>query len=179
MPPKSHYKSRKPVRGGGHRFTNPRNLENGDSEGWEYRNKREIKKDSGESSEENESGNELNGSNASNASESSEEELDGSKFEISNPNRNSKKDSLKVSDISSTRELSRREREALEKEAARQRYWKLHLEGKTDQAKADLARLAVIRKQREEAASQRKADAEAKTEAHKVKLEKEGRRSRK
>ncbi|CAG8455277.1 718_t:CDS:2, partial [Diversispora eburnea] len=173
MPPKSHYKSRKPVRGGGHRFTNPRNLESGDSEGWEYRNKREIKKDSGESSEENESGNELNGSNAS---ESSEEELDESKFEISNPNRNNKKDSLKVSDISSTRELSRREREALEKEAARQRYWKLHLEGKTDQAKADLARLAVIRKQREEAASQRKADAEAKTEAHKVKLEKEGRR---
>lgn len=29
---------------------------------------------------------------------------------------------------------------------------KLHLAGKTDQAKADLARLAIIRKQREEAA---------------------------
>lgn len=29
---------------------------------------------------------------------------------------------------------------------------KMHLAGKTDQAKADLARLAIIRKQREEAA---------------------------
>lgn len=32
---------------------------------------------------------------------------------------------------------------------------KLHLEGKTDQAKADLARLAIIKKQREEAAKKR------------------------
>ena len=51
-------------------------------------------------------------------------------------------------------------REAAEKEAARQRYWKLHLEGKTDQAKSDLARLAIIKKQREEAALQRKAEQE-------------------
>lgn len=32
---------------------------------------------------------------------------------------------------------------------------KLHLEGKTDQARADLARLAIIKKQREEAARKR------------------------
>lgn len=32
---------------------------------------------------------------------------------------------------------------------------KLHLEGKTDQAKADLARLAIIKKQREDAAKKR------------------------
>lgn len=32
---------------------------------------------------------------------------------------------------------------------------KLHLEGKTDQAKADLARLAIIKKQREDAARKR------------------------
>lgn len=32
---------------------------------------------------------------------------------------------------------------------------KLHLEGKTDQARADLARLAIIKKQREEAAKKR------------------------
>ncbi|CAG8569630.1 1212_t:CDS:2 [Cetraspora pellucida] len=44
-----------------------------------------------------------------------------------------------------------------EKEAAKQRYWKLHLEGKTEQAKADLA---------------------PKAEAQKAKLEKEGRKSR-
>ncbi len=32
---------------------------------------------------------------------------------------------------------------------------KLHLEGKTDQAKADLARLAIIKKQREDAVKKR------------------------
>lgn len=32
---------------------------------------------------------------------------------------------------------------------------KLHLEGKTDQARADLARLAIIKKQREDAAKKR------------------------
>lgn len=39
---------------------------------------------------------------------------------------------------------------------------KMHLAGKTDQAKADLARLAIIRKQREEAA--KKKDEEKKGE---------------
>ena len=37
---------------------------------------------------------------------------------------------------------------------------KLHAAGKTDQAKADLARLAKIRKEREEAQAKRKAEAE-------------------
>lgn len=43
-------------------------------------------------------------------------------------------------------------REEIEKQKAKERYMKMHLAGKTDQAKADLARLAIIRKQREEAA---------------------------
>lgn len=51
-------------------------------------------------------------------------------------------------------------REAAEKEAAKQKYWKLHQEGKTDQAKADMARLAIIRQKREEAAAQRLAEAQ-------------------
>lgn len=46
-------------------------------------------------------------------------------------------------------------REAIEKEQAKQRYEKLHAEGKTDEARADLARLAIIRKQREEAAQKK------------------------
>ncbi|CAJ0754137.1 1290_t:CDS:2, partial [Entrophospora sp. SA101] len=50
--------------------------------------------------------------------------------------------------------------QAAEKEAARQRYWKLHKEGKTEQAKTDLARLAIIKKEREEAAMKRKAEAD-------------------
>jgi len=48
-------------------------------------------------------------------------------------------------------------REALEAAAAKERYWKLQEAGKTDQARADLARLALIRKEREEKAKQRKA----------------------
>lgn len=51
-------------------------------------------------------------------------------------------------------------REEIEKQKAKERYMKMHLAGKTDQAKADLARLAIIRKQREEAA--RKKDEERK-----------------
>lgn len=46
-------------------------------------------------------------------------------------------------------------REEIEKQKSKERYMKLHLEGKTDQAKADLARLAIIKKQREEAAKKR------------------------
>lgn len=46
-------------------------------------------------------------------------------------------------------------REELEKQKSKERYMKLHLEGKTEQARADLARLAIIKKQREEAAKKR------------------------
>ncbi|CAJ0627583.1 11414_t:CDS:2 [Entrophospora sp. SA101] len=79
-------------------------------------------------------------------------------IEIDNPNRTLRKDNLKASDMSNiTPEMS----QAAEKEAARQRYWKLHKEGKTEQAKTDLARLAIIKKEREEAAMKRKAEADA------------------
>lgn len=43
-------------------------------------------------------------------------------------------------------------REEIEKQKARVRYLKMHLAGKSDEAKADLARLAIIKKEREEAA---------------------------
>ncbi|KAI3360108.1 hypothetical protein L3Q82_014420 [Scortum barcoo] len=74
-------------------------------------------------------------------------------IEIENPNRVAQK-SKKVTqiEVDEPRQLSRREREEIEKQKAKERYMKMHLAGKTDQAKADLARLAIIRKQREEAA---------------------------
>ncbi|XP_036391558.1 pdgfa associated protein 1a [Megalops cyprinoides] len=77
-------------------------------------------------------------------------------IEIENPNRVSQK-SKKVAelDVSAPKELSRREREEIEKQRAKERYMKLHLEGKTEQARADLARLAIIKKQREDAARKR------------------------
>jgi len=46
-------------------------------------------------------------------------------------------------------------REELEKQQAREKYQKLHTEGKTEEARSDLARLALIRKQREDAAKKR------------------------
>lgn len=50
---------------------------------------------------------------------------------------------------------NRKEREALEAAAAKERYMKLQAQGKTDDAKADLARLKVIREQRAAEAARR------------------------
>lgn len=77
-------------------------------------------------------------------------------IEIENPNRVSQK-SKKVTelDVAAPKELSRREREEIEKQKSKERYMKLHMEGKTEQARADLARLAIIKKQREDAAKKR------------------------
>ncbi|XP_017114258.1 28 kDa heat- and acid-stable phosphoprotein [Drosophila elegans] len=96
-------------------------------------------------------------------------------IEIENPNRVTKKATQKLSAIklddgpgseggkggAPKPELSRREREQIEKQKARQRYEKLHAAGKTTEAKADLARLALIRQQREEAAAKREAEKKA------------------
>ncbi|KAI5817049.1 casein kinase substrate phosphoprotein PP28-domain-containing protein [Pyronema omphalodes] len=71
---------------------------------------------------------------------------------------------------------SRREREAMEAAAAKERYWKLHQQGKTDQAKADLERLAKIRAEREEKARQRLAEAEERKKEAEAKADAKGRR---
>ncbi|KAJ3160585.1 heat- and acid-stable phosphoprotein [Geranomyces michiganensis] len=78
--------------------------------------------------------------------------------EIVNANRPTKAH-LKASELTGERELSRREREALAKEKAKAAFWKAQEEGKTDQARADLARLAIIKKQREEAARKKAEEA--------------------
>nr|KAF6366815.1 PDGFA associated protein 1 [Pipistrellus kuhlii] len=79
-------------------------------------------------------------------------------IDIENPNRVAQT-TKKVTqlDLDGPKELSRREREEIEKQKAKERYMKMHLAGKTEQAKADLARLAIIRKQREEAAKKKDA----------------------
>lgn len=56
-------------------------------------------------------------------------------------------------------------REEIEKQKAKERYMKMHLAGKTEQAKADLARLAIIRKQREEAARKKEEERKGKSGA--------------
>ena len=47
----------------------------------------------------------------------------------------------------------------MEKERAKAAFWKAQMEGKTEQARADLARLAIIKKQREEAARKKAEEA--------------------
>ena len=86
-------------------------------------------------------------------------------IEIDNPNRAPKRTvqkatnaAVKPGEKAPKPELSRREREEVEKQRAQAHYQKLHAEGKTEQARADLARLAIIKQHRAEAAARREAD---------------------
>ncbi|XP_053684096.1 28 kDa heat- and acid-stable phosphoprotein-like [Sabethes cyaneus] len=102
--------------------------------------------------------------------ESEEESEDDDKkgassvIQIQNPNRVQKKAFLKATDVDEDDkpQLTRREREQLEKQKAHAAYMKRHAEGKTAQAKADLARLAIIKQHRAEAAARRDAEKKAK-----------------
>ncbi|XP_003708272.1 uncharacterized protein LOC100878274 [Megachile rotundata] len=96
-------------------------------------------------------------------------------IQVENPNRVQKK-TKKLSQLnqsldSAKPELSRREREQLEKQRAYANYQKLHAAGKTDEARADLARLAIIKQQREEAAKKREAEKKQKELAQQKKTE--------
>merc|ERR1712018_256449 len=98
-------------------------------------------------------------------------------IEIENPNRVKPKQKKVTaldadSGSSSKPQLSRREREGVEKQKAKAHYQKLHAAGKTEEARADLARLAIIKKQREEAAKNREGEKKAKEEAAKAKPKK-------
>ncbi|XP_010279214.1 PREDICTED: 28 kDa heat- and acid-stable phosphoprotein-like [Nelumbo nucifera] len=100
--------------------------------------------------------------------EKSEEEPEKRKgaqgiIEIENPNLVKPKN-LKARnvDIEKTTELSRREREEIEKQKAHERYMRLQEQGKTEQARKDLERLALIRQQRVDAAKKREEEKAAK-----------------
>ncbi|KAL8032516.1 hypothetical protein ABFX02_13G101700 [Erythranthe guttata] len=93
-------------------------------------------------------------------------------IQIDNPNLVKPKNmKARDVDLEKTTELSRREREEIEKQKAHERYMKLQEQGKTDQAKKDLERLALIRQERAEAAKKREEEKAAKeqkkTEARK------------
>ncbi|KAA3453073.1 28 kDa heat and acid-stable phosphoprotein-like [Gossypium australe] len=93
-------------------------------------------------------------------------------IEIENPNLAKQKNvKAKDADMGRTTELSRREREEIEKQKAHERYMKLQEQGKTEQARKDLERLALIRQQRAEAAKKREEEKAAreqkKTDARK------------
>ncbi|KAI0632914.1 casein kinase substrate phosphoprotein PP28-domain-containing protein [Trametes polyzona] len=89
------------------------------------------------------------------AAEDGEEEDDNDDPLLANPNTTA------VRNVNGTANETHSEQK--EKKEAQERYWKLHAQGKTDQAKADLARLAKIRAEREAAQAKRKAEAEGTT----------------
>jgi len=79
-------------------------------------------------------------------------------IEVSNPNR-SKKQHKKVSDWDDEEEvapLTRKEKEEVKEQEAARRYQKLHAAGKTDEARADMERLTLVREARAEAAEKKK-----------------------
>uniref|UniRef100_A0ACD5T8I6 Uncharacterized protein n=1 Tax=Avena sativa TaxID=4498 RepID=A0ACD5T8I6_AVESA len=104
--------------------------------------------------------------------EEDEEEVEKTKhkgtaglIEIDNPNL-AKPKNIKAKDVNvdRTADLSRREREELEKQRSILHYKRLQEEGKTEQARKDLDRLSLIRQQREEAAKKRDEEKAAKEE---------------
>ncbi|XP_046581965.1 28 kDa heat- and acid-stable phosphoprotein-like [Haliotis rubra] len=149
-------------------FTDPREMEQQDekdAKAREWRKKKGIEDsdDENEPEEVNKRGavGELppNSSSEEDSSDGEEARPKGVEhlIEIHNPNRTGNRTARKVTELDSkaSTQLSRREREELEKQEAARRYQQLHEEGKTEEARADLARLALIRKQREEAAKKK------------------------
>jgi len=121
------------------------------------------------------------GAKAESTSDSSEEDSSSDEerkakgveglIEIENPNLQVRRQK-KVTELdkepatgSKKPELTRREREEIDKQKAKANYQKLHAAGKTEEARGDLARLAIIRKQREDAAKKRDEDLKAKEAA--------------
>jgi len=162
-------------KGGKRHFTNPDDLKAREER---ERKEREWRRRAGEISDSDEEEDEESEEDDSEEETSSGSD-DGGKakgveklIEVENPNRVVKKvnkkalEQVPVAGSSTTSaessapktELSRREREELDKQRAKENYDKMHAAGKTDQARADLARLALIRQQREEAAKKRGGD---------------------
>jgi len=73
---------------------------------------------------------------------------------------NVKAKDMKVGDAAPKVELSRREREEIEKRRSKEAYDRKHAAGETDEAKSDMARLAEVRRRRAEAAEAKKHEAE-------------------
>ncbi|RCI11392.1 hypothetical protein L249_7505 [Ophiocordyceps polyrhachis-furcata BCC 54312] len=108
--------------------------------------------------------------------ESSDDDANGGGDMPANPNHSKAARNMAKGDVDEITEgvqkmgapASRREREAVEAAAAKERYMKLQAQGKTDEAKADLARLKLIREQREAEAARRQAEKEEKEEQDKA-----------
>lgn len=139
-------------------FTSPEELEaqrKKDEEEKKWKKTREGESD--DDDEENE-----DGDDDSDESESEDDAKGAAQavIQIENPNRVAKKSHRKVEEVEEDEapQLTRREKEELDKQRQAAAYQKRHAEGKTAQAKADLARLAIIKQHRAEAAARRDAE---------------------
>ncbi|KAG1656269.1 heat- and acid-stable phosphoprotein [Nymphon striatum] len=116
------------------------------------------------------------GSEEESSSEESSSDEDNAKakgvshlIEVSNPNYCNMNKAKKLSqldekapdDSAAKPQLTRREREEIEKQQAKAKYNALHAAGKTEEARTDLARLAIIRQQREDAAKKKEVEKKA------------------
>ena len=165
-------------RGGSHKghrrvFTNPEELAARNERRDREREWRKARGEDESSEDEDKDGEEESGSEESSSDDGSDKESKAkgveALIEIENPNRAPPKPAKKAvmaTDKPDAKpvevQLSRREREEIEKQRARDAYNKLHAEGKTEQARADLARLALIRQQREDAAKKKEQEKVAK-----------------
>ncbi|KDR12967.1 28 kDa heat- and acid-stable phosphoprotein-like [Zootermopsis nevadensis] len=164
---------------GKHRqFTNPEEIEEQMKRKEKERKWREERGDAS-SSEDEAKGKSDTVSESETSEEESEEETVKAKgvenlIHVENPNRVQKK-AKKLSTlnenvkVASKPELSRREREELDRQRAQANYQRLHAEGKTEEARADLARLAIIKQQRADAAKRREEEKKLKEAAKQTK----------
>ncbi|PJF17088.1 hypothetical protein PSACC_03110 [Paramicrosporidium saccamoebae] len=149
----------KPRRGGGHHFTSSRDPD-------AYVHNRPVQRDSDSEDSGSESGSSSNSGSESDSrsgsgSDSSFEVivLLGNVINLDSDTETAKPVApAKPAAKKAPRELTRREREAIEKEQARQHFLKM-------KEQEDRERLAVIRKRREEEAAQHAAEQKAKEEA--------------
>ncbi|XP_065174225.1 28 kDa heat- and acid-stable phosphoprotein [Atheta coriaria] len=165
---------------GRHRkFTNPEELEQDrkkEEEKRRLRAQRGVDEVTSSEEEDDAAGDKGSGSESEESSSEEEGKAKGvsNLIEIENPNRVQKKtkkvtNTTKTEDLADKPQLSRREREEIEKQRARAHYQKLHAEGKTEEARSDLARLAIIKQQREDAQRRREEEKKVKEDAVKQK----------
>lgn len=141
--PKGKHKGKRRV------FTNPEQLEEDSKKEQRSQQWRESKEENSDQSSD-------ESAESSDSSENKNAKAKGpaALVDVYNPNRQKEQAATDVN-LYDKSKLSRREREAIASERARQRYQDLHAKGMTEEAQADLARLAIVRQQREMAAKKR------------------------
>ncbi|KAK4304974.1 hypothetical protein Pmani_023117 [Petrolisthes manimaculis] len=153
-------------KGGKRHFTNFEAME---EQKKKEEKERQWRKEQGETDSEEEEEKSSSGSSSEEENEEEDAELKeqkakgvGGLIECENPNRvaSKPKKATSITTAPATAaaakpQLSRREREEIEKQRATAHYRKMHAEGRTEEARSDLARLAIIKQQREDAAKKK------------------------